>query len=94
MKTNLKLHLQDVSKQLCIIVNSTLSTLIQKSLMTYVKAQTFCLVFFFLVPDLMSQSLSNEEILHDRYWSYRERFRKYFTVVGKEAGNGLPFSNP
>jgi hypothetical protein len=31
--------------------------------------------------------------LHNRYWTYRENFRKYFSSIGKENGQGLPFSD-
>lgn len=53
----------------------------------------FFLFFLFLFSDLKAQTLSREEILHDRYWSYKERFRKYFTIINDKAGGGLPFSD-
>ncbi len=31
--------------------------------------------------------------LHNRYWTYRENFRKYLTVIGALEGEGLPFSD-
>ncbi|NQW42844.1 MAG: hypothetical protein HQ463_05375 [Bacteroidetes bacterium] len=41
---------------------------------------------------LVGQSTTDIE-LHNRYWTYRENFRKYFSVISKEPGGGLPFSD-
>ncbi len=46
-----------------------------------------------LASDIGAQTLTNEEILHNRYWTYRERFRKFFTIINEKAGSGLPFSD-
>lgn len=32
----------------------------------------------------------SEETLNQKYWTMRERFRKYFVSIGKEAGQGIP----
>lgn len=57
--------------------------------------KTLTLLVFLLVQEsLPAQTLlSNQEVLHNRYKTYRERFRKYFTVIGRDRGNGLPFSD-
>lgn len=49
-------------------------------------------LFIGLTHLAISQSSTDIE-LHNRYWAYRENFRKYFTVISKEAGGGLPFSD-
>ncbi|HEY1045593.1 MAG TPA: hypothetical protein VGF79_04085, partial [Bacteroidia bacterium] len=38
-------------------------------------------------------SPTNEEILQDRYWTYRDRLRKYFISIGALEGQGFPFSD-
>lgn len=57
--------------------------------------KTMTLLVLLLMQDVLSaQSLvTNQEELHNRYKTYRERFRKYFTVIGDRRGNGLPFSD-
>jgi hypothetical protein len=41
---------------------------------------------------LQAQVSSTNAELHNRYWNYRENFRKYFTIIGPNAGEGMPFS--
>lgn len=41
----------------------------------------------------LSFAQTTEEILHNRYWAYRERFNKMFIQLGKEPGQGFPFSD-
>ena len=45
-----------------------------------------------LLPDT-GFSQSNDELLQDRYWSYRELFRRHFISIGKDPGQGFPFSD-
>jgi hypothetical protein len=42
------------------------------------KLMKWILLFILCTPSslIYSQVVSNEEQLHDKYWSYRERFRK------------------
>jgi hypothetical protein len=32
----------------------------------------------------------SEETLNQKYWTMRERFRKYYVSIGKDAGQGIP----
>ncbi len=40
--------------------------------------------------NLNAQSTTDLE-LHNRYWTYRENFRKYFKSIGKENGQNIAF---
>jgi hypothetical protein len=47
---------------------------------------------FFSKILLFSQTTSETE-LHNRYWNYRENFRKYFNSIGIGLGQSLPYSD-
>lgn len=61
----------------------------------YIPTKLFSMLtlLIMLASDIGAQTLTNEEILHNRYWTYRERFRKFFTIINEKAGSGLPFSD-
>jgi hypothetical protein len=43
---------------------------------------------------LQAQVSSTNAELHNRYWNYRENFRKYFVILNeKPGGGGMPFSD-
>lgn len=76
MKTKLKLQLYVALKQYSLKAKLTLISIFINPVKCFKCTYLICIVFVCMTPDLLSQALSNEEILHDRYWSYRERFRK------------------
>ncbi len=46
-----------------------------------------------LISKLSICQSSNDKELHNRYGTYRENFRKYFTKIGADLGEGLAFSD-
>jgi len=40
---------------------------------------------------LQAQVSSTNTELHNRYWNYRENFRKYFVVINQNPEGGMPF---
>ena len=57
------------------------------------KLKTIILGFILSLSTLLVGQSSTDIELHNRYWTYRENFRKYFTVIDDEPGGGLPFSD-
>ena len=54
----------------------------------------FVITYFLVLESTNLKAQSTTDIaLHNRYWTYRENFRKYFISIGKENGEGLPFSD-
>jgi hypothetical protein len=50
------------------------------------KISSIFIITYFLISEsinLNAQSTTDEE-LHNRYWTYRENFRKYFINIGLE----------
>ena len=59
------------------------------------KISSIFIITYFLVlesTNLKAQSTTDID-LHNRYWTYRENFRKYFIKIGEKNGEGLPFSD-
>src|SRR5690606_4551711 len=52
----------------------------------------FLLVFICFITEPSFSQVSTEEQLHDRYWAYREQFRKYFTIISEDPGGGIAFT--
>lgn len=61
--------------------------------MQITKAKKLLLLVLLIQFNFLDTFAQTEEILHDRYWSYRERFRKHFTIINEKSGSGLPFSD-
>ncbi len=51
------------------------------------------LYLLFLGSMKLNAQTTTDIELHNRYWTYRENFRKYFTKIGEKNGEGLPFSD-
>jgi len=49
------------------------------------------LIFFLVSFNNLDSQSSNDIELHNRYWTYRENFRKYFISIGKENGQNIAF---
>lgn len=45
------------------------------------------------VPCATACTTTNENELMQKYWNYRDRFRKFFVRIGKNNGEGLPVSS-
>jgi hypothetical protein len=62
----------------------------KKMIRKFIHGLLFIHLTFFSKILLFSQTTSETE-LHNRYWNYRENFRKYFINIGKENGQSIAF---
>jgi len=59
---------------------------------TIIKLTALCILMH-MSHYLQAQVSSTNAELHNRYWNYRENFRKYFVILSQKPGGGMPFSD-
>ncbi len=59
--------------------------------MTKIRNTIILLLFCAIELQITAQAVQLE--LHNKYWNYRNRYRQYFTHIGKEPGEGVPIVN-
>jgi hypothetical protein len=51
---------------------------------------TFCYILCFFSSSLFAQTILSDAELNNRYYTYKDRYLKHFTMIGKERGQSIP----